>query len=635
MSDIVKFGKPIKVPTLSADPAGTESGVLYYNSTTGSLRAFEGGQWKDTSPISQELSLVKSPSTAIGWSETGSVFAAPVTTITAGDLPLAGVIDSAIQLVATGNAAEATDYSSYSITMPEGLKNTKLKIEWYQRIGSGFVGGEWTVSLYSGSTRTPLSTDSSGATIVPALNGKFTTTFDSDGSSSYTLRFARTSGSGSATLNIANVIVGPGIQPQGLAGGVISASSSFNNATGLTISNDMSFRRFGDKLAIFGSISTSGTGTDVGTFSVTLAGLTLEDSIPVYLRKQGSPDTLIPARALSSGGNLAFRPGDGGADASNNLGGTSFGNVTSGDYESIIFTGALIGIAEWAGSGTVDISQNDVEYAYNSDTSDAADTTSFGYGPQGIPVGAFSVQRTKRVRFQTPIQPTDKIEFEYNSSNQPGTAWQSEQIAGYGYTVQNTTDYGISLAPVSASTTDVNVTFHDYARPTGATFGAAGTAWSSLTGSRWRLKKTRGGQAVGFGRATSSQSGLVSREQEYEALGISVTGGGTGGVANLYCYRIGKQVTITIRFITGTGSPGSTLSVPAGSVPVDFRPPARIWNYGLFSTADDTFSSSSFETDGEIQAFNREIVDGADSIQNASFNASTSYIYTITFVKYL
>jgi hypothetical protein len=90
-------------------------------------------------------------------------------------------------------------------------------------------------------------------------------------------------------------------------------------------------------------------------------------------------------------------------------------NVGGADacYVMVDFT---IPIAEWAGSGTVNLAQNDVEYAYNNSTSTTSDTTSFAYGPAGSQFYAFAPSGTdiitKRVKFQTPIQDRDLLFLE-------------------------------------------------------------------------------------------------------------------------------------------------------------------------------------------------------------------------------
>lgn len=182
-----------------------------------------------------ELNLVTSPSDALNWSETGSVFATPVTTRTSGDQPLLSTVGSAIQFVATGNGTEATHYNSFTFTTDEAMSGF-IKASFYIRPGTGFASNEWTVSVYDNSNaRIPLSTD------VPAISGTTYLTNDSIAvdtrfsilkNTTYTLRFARVAGSGSATLNVSNVIVGPGAAAN--KGAVVTASESWIPTGSLT-----------------------------------------------------------------------------------------------------------------------------------------------------------------------------------------------------------------------------------------------------------------------------------------------------------------------------------------------------------------------------------------------------------------
>jgi hypothetical protein len=74
---------------------------------------------------------------------------------------------------------------------------------------------------------------------------------------------------------------------------------------------------------------------------------------------------------------------------------------------------------------------------------------------------------------------------------------------------QNATGYGFGLSPSLAASTYVTVIFGNYAYPNSATYAAAGAAWSTLTAYKWRVRKTSGGQAVGFGTVSATSSGLM------------------------------------------------------------------------------------------------------------------------------
>jgi hypothetical protein len=174
---------------------------------------------------------------------------------------------------------------------------------------------------------------------------------------------------------------------------------------------------------------------------------------------------------------------------------------------------ASVPISEWAGNGTVNLSTGaQIEYAWNSSTTDAADTTSFGYGPSGVQFGNFTVARDKRVQFQYPIQTGDVITLQ--TSFDAGVTWGDitgfNQTSVESYEIQNTATYGAQW--VQGTSAYITVQFGGYRYSSGATYGAAGSAWSgvSLNASfLWRVKKSTSSSPVGFGLAgTDGSSGL-------------------------------------------------------------------------------------------------------------------------------
>jgi hypothetical protein len=79
-----------------------------------------------------------------------------------------------------------------------------------------------------------------------------------------------------------------------------------------------------------------------------------------------------------------------------------------------------------------------------------------------------------------------------------------------GYTFQNSVDYGIGIDYISG-TQEVIVRFGTYTLANGATFGAVGQTYAAgpVGGGYWRVRKTSGGQAVGFGTVSATSSGLM------------------------------------------------------------------------------------------------------------------------------
>jgi len=178
---------------------------------------------------------------------------------------------------------------------------------------------------------------------------------------------------------------------------------------------------------------------------------------------------------------------------------------------------ARIPIAEWAGNGTVNLGAGaQVEYAFNASTTTSTDTTNFGYGPTGAlfynfaPAGTASVD--KRVRFQYPIQNDDELVVEVQES---GTGTWVPLIARLGSFFSNsagTVYYGCQLVRVSGSSTDVDVVFYSLMPSLGA--------WSGINTWRWRVRKAKASSPVGYGKANSTEFGLVAPRRGHKPWSI-------------------------------------------------------------------------------------------------------------------
>lgn len=159
-------------------------------------------------------------------------------------------------------------------------------------------------------------------------------------------------------------------------------------------------------------------------------------------------------------------------------------------------------VAEWAGS-VVTTANSRVEYAYNSETvANTPDTNSFAYGPSGTGILAHTSDTNLRVRFQTSIQETDTIvvQIRHNGSNY---GWQNVGNSYMGFNRNTSTNSGIWINNVNS--TDVDVYF-------GADGAYSGRAWSSETGTEWRVVKCSNPLGIGTGVATATQAGAVSAE---------------------------------------------------------------------------------------------------------------------------
>ncbi len=525
---------------------------------------------------SGELNLIANPSDAGNWTRTGTTGAAgndPATTTTAADLPLSAAVPTAIKLLsATSTGAEDTAYVSYAFTTPASL-GAKLKVEFYMRPGSNFIASEWTVSVYQSTTRQALSTDSSSITYLPNASGKFTTTFDAVASTAYTLRFARTvnGGTNAAQLNLANVIVGPGIQPQGAAlGPWTSYTPVITNNGSKVFTAAGKWRRHGDSMEVqmYASGDTSAAGAGASSLLASIpTGYTIDSSglaaavIPDDRNAVGFSQLYAIANA-----NQWDTPGLVTPFSTTQVRfsrATTSGNYTTADINIAravqIDAHFTVPIAEWAGSGTVNLAQNDVEYASNSSTSTtASDTTSFANGPAGSAIQSITAALNRRVRFRSPIQATDVVEVQLSAD---GVRWVSAgsvitssantSVGTLGYDGTDETGVGPRSSTDVAAATDIDIRF--------GTKRLSATTWASVATFFWRVKKSAAGQAVGFGLVNPGVSaGLVSASGLKGATnGVAL---GSGYVGEKLSLASGGAAAWTSTQYTDGGNTGLTLT---------------------------------------------------------------------------
>jgi len=256
-----------------------------------------------------------------------------------------------------------------------------------------------------------------------------------------------------------------------------------------------------------------------------------------------------------------------------------------------------------------------VEYAYNTSTSvSASDSTSFGYGPGGALIQSITTALSRTVSFPSPFQVGDAVAVEVAGS-QAGP-WvpvvNSVSPTGTGnvipYQSQNGVTYGIGiLQPGAAGTSTVTLAFGTYAVANGATYGAAGQAWSVGVGAAyWRVRKMKGGQAVGFGafQAASTAnpagiSGLVpAAGLPGRTDGVAVAAGYVGEVVT--SGQLGGAITIS-NSIAALGSQllhaGSWLIIATAS----FNGSAGNTYFGAYLGTNP--ASSTGTTQGETAGF--------------------------------
>jgi len=523
-----------------------KQGTVVYDTTANSLLVDDGTNLNAIGGGAGELNMVSvGSSSATGW--TAATGATVGTTSTAGDLPLASMVSTALQITSgTGISTESTlaQTNRYSFTTPASYA-VKTKVELWMRPGTNFANNEWTVSIYAGSTRQALTTDSSSFTYLPNANGKFTTYFDAVASTAYTVRFTRTvnGGTNAAVLNVANVIVGPGIQPQGaVVGSGISYTPTFNGF-GTVTSPAVKWFRTGSRMKVSGRF-VMGTTTATQARMYLPAGVTASTSTGAY--------SVVGSWKWNDGGALAEKTGPLGIGMGADY--VTFGrdnystsaSVETGYDGSVLFTSNTIyiefevEIADWAGSGTVNLAQNDVAYYYpTGGTWGTAGAVTCSIGQGGVLLGSTAVAGTLFAWTMTPPTPVPIGARPRIDISGDGIHW----FPPSGVNIENLRDDGtnyIGAGVALLNSGDISLQFGKY--PSGVS-----AAWTQPAPAYLRVVIELPGQAVGFGafQAASSTnpagiSGLVP------ALGLP---GRTDGVAVAAGY-VGERINFSRQTVT-------------------------------------------------------------------------------------
>jgi hypothetical protein len=329
-----------------------------------------------------------------------------------------------------------------------------------------------------------------------------------DGSHYYALRVRKLAAVDDDFL-IDSLFVGP----QSLAQGAIvtawqSYTPTFSAGFGTVTSIDAKYQRVGNSLKVSAKFTTGTVAGTIASISIP-TGITIDTSSQkkivglITTQKSTTADFVNTALAFVDTGDTTVIKfcNVASTGATQNLSSAN-GNFlwSSSTIQSVQFE---VPIAEWS-SGTTTLADRAVEeYAWNTNTTTSlgnggSDTTSFGNGPQGIAVASFTTSGvntpcTRRVRFTTPILSTDSVFLELFLNGQ----WM-KWTDFYTVLTQNaagTARAGITVIPVSGSTTDYDVNFYGLGPSL-----TADTQWADAVArsARWRVRKVSGGAAVGF-----------------------------------------------------------------------------------------------------------------------------------------
>jgi len=447
-----------------------------------------------------------STSASTGWTAANMT----VTRDTSTAIPRETTTKTAFKLVSTAGSSTAT-FLSDAILLDDADLSKKLGIELAIAVADG---SNWTIDVLNSATsggtytRIPLPTDVSSVTYLPATTGTFKSSVDMDASKPY-IKFQITSVATAKTAYFSDIVVTP--DGNTVTGAVVGDWQSYTPTLGGSTTNGTisyttqsgRYRRVGSSMEIQGQISVnvvSSAPTGFLTWSLPSGTTLVNPGVALLVGDAlAQISTTVADCAVQSNGSLIF--------LTTPSGGTTETLVNS----SVIRINANIPIAEWAGSGTVNLAQNDVEYVYNDDINDSNNTSSFKYGSYGALFGNYTVSPYKRVRFQTPTQISDKITLEVTSDG--GVTWNDVVNCTVvdTYTRQSTLRAGMLAAAVS--NTDVDVYFGSIRTSNNTTYGVGtgGSSWGDIDNDvtyRWRVRKTSAGAAVSFGQVAENSAGL-------------------------------------------------------------------------------------------------------------------------------
>lgn len=515
---------------LASDPIDCDESRVYWNSTSKQAKVCNGTAWTalGSGGGGSEKNYINPDHDA----ETGTVGAWATYADAAATTPADGTGGTATttfgttavttEVIAGSNSYELAKPASneqgegvsYDFTLDRADTNKPLKINVKYQTSANYTSSDVVVYIYDVTNTTLITPSQTEMAATSGAIGHFIASWASTDSTSYRVIF-HIAGTGTTAwdLFLDEIVVGPGVRAQGA---VVTGWKSYTPTTqgfGTVSGVAVEYAEVGETLHVKGKFTTGTVTASEAQVGLPNDYTALVPASPLQIGTAargatGSRDLVVLATTDDAFVNFGWTSQDTEGSGGNPLT-VRNGNDLTGNSETFTFEFS-VRVNELVGRGVLNIGENDVEYAFNTDTDNDDDTTSFGYGPQGVNFGAYdTATRSKRVKFQSPIQPTDEITIE---TSRDGLNWVT---AGDDYYVEmrtreGSTEYGIDYTPVDSTSIDVN--FHPFRNKGTGVYGASGNAWSSIALFFWRVKKTRAGAAVGFGAATSTQAGLVKQD---------------------------------------------------------------------------------------------------------------------------
>lgn len=481
------------------------------------------------------------------WTASAGGIAVSTETSTA-NLPENATKTTAIKIL----RASGSDYVRLRFTLDVVDYGRMLPIQWLQKYAG--TAGDYTLEVYSNTA-----SDYSGSytnlnariSSIPSGNGLFMTDFVASGASAPYIEVRVKGNAGTTALYLSGVKVGDytlGTQAPITTPQAWTPDSGITQGLGTIPSgnNALHWRQVGTNMLIGGRFQVGPAGSPPSAVEARLAlpsgytvgtfgGKSVTAAVGNWSRNNVSASAVKHGVVLVTTGSnyIGFSVTE--FSSTTNPGSLQSGSSLFNADNVVYFDGEIsIPIAEWAGQTITTNGQgNGVEYASNSDTTNAnASVSSTVYGPEGSALPTtLTALRTKTIRFQIPIQADDILVLEIKDSTN-GNFWVPVNGGGnsggtsLAFEQQNTNTYGMSLRPNVANSTDVAVQFGIYAVATGATYGATGTDWGSVSNVRWRVRKVKATSPAGILKANSVDTGLVAPRKGQTSLMVTSTQAG-------------------------------------------------------------------------------------------------------------
>lgn len=345
-----------------------KTGLTIFNTTTSALNVYDSGAWTEAGGGAGEINYILNPDAeagTTGWATyDDGASATPVdgTGGTASNLTLTSQATTILRgnfsfKLAKGAADAQGEGASYDFVIPKADEQKKLKIEFDYNTDGTYADDDLTIYIYdvtNASLITPSVTGITGWDKDNNGSGKALISFDSTDSNSYRLIFHVATTSASAyDFYFDNVIVGPGSIVTGAAvGPTIDYSSEVDSTVTASYTRDGEYMIINWKQIPTGvdtfenvvlpsgfTIDTGVTSTSTNNYSLG-SGSFLDSGVAIYSARVAYLTTTTLHPRYDNGTSLADIPA-----------------LISGDDISLIIR---VPIAEWAGAGTVNMLNDDV-----------------------------------------------------------------------------------------------------------------------------------------------------------------------------------------------------------------------------------------------------------------------------------